>query len=90
MKMKKTCLQSMKSSLTGSEFSTMKNSMFQSNHDCQFRGNKPINIATFSVTSNPTDQFNTFKKFIVINTVLSNTCSISMISKLTTLSMMSL
>lgn len=41
----------------------MRKNMYQSNWNLYLRGNKPISIATFSIATNPTDQFNIFKKY---------------------------
>ena len=38
-----------------------------------FRGNKPVTSALFTFPTNPTEQFNNFKKYIIIkNLVLLN------------------
>lgn len=49
--------------LIASEFSTIKNNTLQSNKIFYKRGNKAITVATFSAATNPTEQFNTFKKY---------------------------
>ncbi len=57
---------SMKNLSTDYEFLITKKIMLESILFILFyRGNKPISIATFSIATNPTDQFNIFKKYMI-------------------------
>lgn len=54
-----------RSSSIASESSTTRKTMSPSNCFINLRGKKSVNVATFSLPTNPTEQFNNFKQYLI-------------------------